>query len=188
MLSLEDCIKKISPLPEKEVNILKENCQTVTYPAKSIIITNKRENKKLYFIAKGLLRSYFERDEKETTLWFAWEGDFVIFLSDRNDGVRSLENIQLIEECTLYEISYDLFKKLCAEYPLIDKFYSKFLEDSYLYFENRILTLQFNTAKERYFDIVKNYPAIVQRLPLNMLASYLGVTKERLSRIRSEKK
>src|ERR1043166_3876098 len=115
MLSLEECINKIAPLPAAELNILKEHFQTVTYPAKEIIITNKRENKKLYFIAKGLMRSYFERDEKETTLWFVWEGDFVIFLPGRTDGAGRKENIQPIEESTLYEISYDVFKELCEK-------------------------------------------------------------------------
>jgi CRP-like cAMP-binding protein len=134
-----------------------------------------------------LLRSYFERDEKETTLWFVWEGDFVIFLPERKEGTGRIENIQTLEESVLHEISYDVFKDLCEKYTAIDRFYSKFLEDSYLYFENRILTVQFYTAKERYFEIVKTHPEIVQRIPLNMLASYLGITKERLSRIRAEK-
>lgn len=188
MLSLEQCIHNICPIPEKELDILKEHFTTVNYSAKTIISSNKRNAQKLYFIGKGLMRSYFERNEKETTLWIVWEGDFVIFLPERNDGISSIENIQLLEDSTLYEINYATFKELCDQYPAIYKVYSKFLEDSYQYFENRILNLQFKTAKEIYFELVKNYGHIVQRIPLHILASYLGVTKERLSRIRAEKK
>ncbi len=97
------------------------------------------------------------------------------------------ESIQLVEDCVLYSITYSEMEKLTKENAEINHFYRRLIEDGYLYWEKRSTMLLFNSAKTRYDDLVARYPLVMQRWPLGQIASYLGITQETLSRLRSEK-
>ena len=187
MLSLEQCLDRIYPLTPNVKDELKSYFKMVELPAKTILFKEGIISKKLYFIAKGCLRSFYEHKDKDVTLWFANEGDFITCFKSIIKGVPGLENIQLAEDCVLFEIDKIDFFSLVQKHPDINHLYTKAMEENYLYWENRVMMLLFYTAKERYENLEKNSPYVLKRFSLNQIASYLGVTQETLSRIRSKK-
>ncbi|HLP12955.1 MAG TPA: Crp/Fnr family transcriptional regulator [Flavobacteriales bacterium] len=187
MLSLEQCLDGVYKLPQKEKAEFMACFKTVSFPAKTLLIKEGEESKSIYFVARGSLRSYYGQKDKEVTLWFGHEGDLVTCFRSVIKGEKGLENIQLSEDCTFYEIAYDVLNKLTQQFPEINQFYRKLMEESYLYWENRVMMLLFYTAKERYTKLTERSPFVLQRFPLSQIASYLGITQETLSRIRAEK-
>ncbi len=180
MLTFKECINKIYPLSPEAFSLLEDNMEIVEYSPKDFLIENKKAHThKMHFIAKGLLRSYYKVNDKERTLWFVWEGDLVSSLP---------EYVQIIEPTVLYEIEYHVLKKLMQDNIELSHFYTRILEEICLYYENRVLSLIVNNAKKGYLNLITNHPLLMQRVPLQMIASYLGISQERLSRIRSEKK
>ncbi len=187
MLSLDECLDRIYTISTPIKDEFKSYFKLVEVPAKTILIREGEESKKLYFIGKGCLRSYYGQKDKEVTLWFGNEGDLVTCFRSVIKGVPGLENIQLTEDCSLYEVEKNDLTSLVKKHPEINQFYTKVMEESYLYWENRVMMLLFYTAKERYQNLAKRSPFVLQRFSLSQIASYLGITQETLSRIRSEK-
>jgi CRP-like cAMP-binding protein len=97
-----------------------------------------------------------------------------------------IENIQLIEDSTLWAISYDDLQNLYDEYPDIERLGRIMNERYYVMLEERFVSNHFKEAKERYENLMNNAPHILQRVPLGYVASYLGITQETLSRIRGK--
>jgi CRP-like cAMP-binding protein len=98
----------------------------------------------------------------------------------------SIENIQLIEDCTLWAIQYDNLQKLYNQYAEIERLGRIMHERYYVMLEERFVSNHFKEARERYENLVAHSPHILQRIPLGYIASYLGITQETLSRIRSK--
>ncbi len=139
---------------------------------------------KLFFIEQGGVRGFRNQEDQEVTFWFAFENSFVTSYYSFYSGKPSFENIQLLENSVLYALKlsdlhklYDRFQEIERAGRLINEFY-------YVQLEERMFSMHFKTAKERYEQFIENNPQILQRVPLGMIASYLGITQETLSRIR----
>jgi CRP-like cAMP-binding protein len=141
----------------------------------------------LYYLEKGCLRGYYNIDGKELTYWFGFENDFVGSFYSFISRKPSFENVQCLEDCTLWGIAYEQLQNLYNKYPEIERLGRLTSERYYVMLDERFLNSQYKTAKERYEDLVKNAPHILQRASLGHVASYLGISQETLSRIRSQK-
>ena len=95
-------------------------------------------------------------------------------------------NIQCIENTELFQISYDIIEELYIEIPKLERFFRKIIERALVASQKRIVSNFSLTAKERYLLFKETYPKIEQRVPQYMIASYLGITKEFLSKIKSQ--
>ena len=98
------------------------------------------------------------------------------------------ESIEVLEDSTLYRISSKQLQELYHLHLPIANWGRKFAEQELLLTEQRFMDLQFKTATERYEDLIKHSPTILQRVQLGHIASYLGITQVSLSRIRSAAK
>lgn len=140
----------------------------------------------LYFIRKGLLRGYYFPDGKEVTNWFAEQGEFATcfyaFIAER----PSFEHIQALEDGELTALSHTALQTLYRNFPETERIGRLITENYYIRLEERLLNLQFKTAKERYHKLLSTKPSLLQRASLGQIASYLGITQETLSRIRAE--
>lgn len=141
--------------------------------------------KYLAFVAKGLLRTY-NIDEKGDAHMsvFGWEGwwlsDFNSFLS-REPAVF---NIDAIEESELLLISRLDYDAITVEVPIMDRYYRILYQNSLVTKERRLMSSITHTAEEKYLQLLALDPKIVERIPQNLIASYLGIAPETLSRIR----
>lgn len=187
-MELDNIIDNIFPLPERSKTLLKENIYEITYPRAHVLFKVNRIDPKVYFIKKGIVRAYANPGDEEVTFWFGKEGDAVISMKNYVENQKGYETIELLEPCELYEIQTEELRKLYNSDIHIANWGRKFAEQELIKVEERFIFRQCKTALERYKDLINNDPALLQRVQLAYIASYLGITPVSLSRIRSELK
>ena len=141
--------------------------------------------KHLTFVAKGLLRTYNVDDKgNEHMSIFGWEGwwlsDFNSFLS----GVPAVFNIDAIEDSELLMISLADYNALTLAVPIMDRYFRVLYQNSLVTKERRLMSAITHTAEEKYLELANSNPHIIERIPQNLIASYLGIAPETLSRIK----
>lgn len=140
----------------------------------------------LFYIEKGLIRGYYFIEEKEITNWFAQEGEFATCFYSFIAQKPAFESIQVLEDSELIQISYSALQHLYKQFPETERIGRILTETYYIKLEERLLSMQFKTAKERYQHLLDNRPTLLQRASLGQIAGYLGISQETLSRIRAE--
>jgi CRP-like cAMP-binding protein len=142
---------------------------------------------KSYFIQKGLMRTYFSKDEKEISEYFSCEEEWVN--SPRSFRQRQIDiyYIDAIENTDAFCLHVEDLVYLFNNFPEMEKYARLSMGTVFGHFLERITSLRFTTAKEKYIHFCETYHDIYHRIPLGMVASYLGITQETLSRIRAEK-
>ncbi len=141
--------------------------------------------KYMAFVAKGLLRTYNVDDKGDEHMSvFGWEGwwlsDFNSFLS----GDPAIFNIDAIEASDLLMISRADYEAITVEVPIMDRYFRILYQNSIVTKERRLMSSVTHTAEEKYVQLLELDPKIVERIPQNLIASYLGIAPETLSRIR----
>ena len=132
------------------------------------------------------VRAYAQFEDREITFWFGKEGDTALSMKSYVANQKSYESIELLEDCTLYEINSHKLQKLFTSDIEIANWGRKLVERELVKAEERLISQLFQTASQRYDALLKDNPDLLQRVPLGHIASYLGVTQASLSRIRSD--
>lgn len=180
-------LDQIHELPEKSKLALQNNISEISFLKGHILLKANKVESNIYFIKKGLVRAYIQRDN-EVTFWFGKEGETVISMKSYVEEQPGYENIELLEDCELYELKTNNLKKLFSEDVHIANWGRKFAEKELIKTEERLISKQFKNASERYLELMQNHPELIQRVQLGHIASYLGITQVSLSRIRAELK
>ncbi len=141
----------------------------------------------IFFIESGILREYTLANDKEYNIWFSFEGSIVCDLQSFTHGHRSKKNIQCLSAVRYRYIKRQDLVKLASQYHVIETFYRKMVEVYFIEVEDRLLRMQTLNAKSHYDYLLKHYPHFIKAISLTHLASFLGITKESLSRIRRQK-
>ena len=143
--------------------------------------------KEVAFVLSGTFRSYYISDKgEEITYCITFPNNLLTAYSSFITGQGTDENIQAITSTELLIIPKNNIDDLVVKNPNWVKFLKIVAEKQYIELEKRIFQLQKNNALQRYTDLIKNQPEYVQNIPLQYLASYLGITQRHLSRIRRE--
>lgn len=141
----------------------------------------------LAFVEKGLLRSY-SVDEKgiEHMIHFAWEGwwmaDMLSFLSNE----PSTYHIDAIEDAELLLISQQDFEEMLLKVPVMERYFRILFQNNIISKERRLISSITNSAEEKYIHLTATNPELIKRIPQQLVASYLGITPETLSRIKNK--
>ena len=139
-----------------------------------------------FFVGQGAIRSYFINEKgQESTRYIALENQFITTVHSFIAQTPTNEFIQALEPTHLYAISYTDFKQLIATTTLARDLYIKQLEVAYMTSHWRLEGFLKMTAKQRYRFLLDTHPALIQRLSNKIVASYLGITQESLSRLKS---
>jgi CRP-like cAMP-binding protein len=139
------------------------------------------------FIASGCFRLYrFGKDGTDHTLRFGVENWWISDQESYNHGTPSLNNIEALAASTVIIWTKDKWDELIATIPALKLFYEKLLARGYETSQHRIYSLISGSAEEKYLEFQHTYPKIFYKVPLHMVASYLGISRETLSRIRKE--
>ena len=163
-----------------------QNCfEKIILPKNDYLIKEGQVCRHLYFLQKGALRGYYTVDGKDITHWFGFENDFVTSFHSFITTQAAVENIQLLEGCTIWGISKQNLIALFNEHHEIERLVRIINENYYIRLEERYVNAQFKTAAERYENLLLQTPHILERVALGHIASYLGISQETLSRIRS---
>ncbi|MFN8923025.1 MAG: Crp/Fnr family transcriptional regulator [Sphingobacteriia bacterium] len=137
-----------------------------------------------YFMLQGAARSYFFRDAHEVSSWFAFEGEVVGSLSCYL-GQPAREQVELLEDSLLISVHLPGLRKLSDSSLLAATLVRRILEEYTLFLEDRLSYLQFGSAKQKLEALIRQEPDVFRRVPLTHIASYLGMSRETLSRIRA---
>lgn len=137
------------------------------------------------FIVSGICRSFYISDKgEEITYCISFPDNLMTAYSSFITGQGTVENIQAITDVELIIITKNAIDDLVSQNHNWLKFLKIVAEQQYIELEKRIFQLQKNNALQRYSDLLKNQPEYIKYIPLQYLASYLGITQRHLSRIR----
>ena len=142
--------------------MLKENIVEVNLPKNQIIIRADKIEKNIYFIKKGIARTFYTIDDNEITFSFGKEGDTIASLKSYIANQQGYENIELLEDFELYELNTKNLQILFNENIEIANWGRKFAEQELIKAEERLISRQLGTATERYNELLKNYPDLIQ--------------------------
>ncbi|RXK62602.1 Crp/Fnr family transcriptional regulator [Lacibacter luteus] len=149
------------------------------------LIREKQVADYIFFINKGIARIYYYKGGKEITEWIAMDGQFFLSITSFFQRTPSHLIIQTIEPAEVLGIHYNKLMELAKKYHDVETMFRKMLTGSLILSQQRMDSIQFETAQQRYEKLLHQFPDMVKRVPLSYIASFLGVTLETLSRIRS---
>ena len=184
-MDIDQILDRIHPLSPLSKGMLKDNIVEVHLPKHNRIIQADKVEKNIYFIRKGIARTFATIDGNEITFAFGKEGDTIASLKSYIDNQKGYESIELLEDCELYKLDTENLQNLFNESIDMANWGRKFAERELIKAEERLISRQLGTATERYLELLKNYPGLIQRVQLGYIASYLGITQVSLSRIRT---
>ncbi|MCF0052656.1 Crp/Fnr family transcriptional regulator [Dyadobacter chenwenxiniae] len=177
-------IEKIVELTDSEFLFVSEHFVAKKFKKHQFLIQEGEQVKYHYFIISGLLKLVYTDDTgKQHIVSFAmedwWESDFYAFYM-QTTATMSLE---CLEDTEVLCLSLDGYKALCDGLQKMERFFLEKANFGFLGAQRRIISWLTSNAKERYEQLLKQYPALIQRVPKSQLAAYLGVSRETLSRL-----
>jgi CRP-like cAMP-binding protein len=187
MQQLIEYLRNIIQLTDNDFTLLENSCTQIEVEKGQIILQEGKIAKKLYFIEQGLLYGNLNRDGKEIINWFAYENHFVTSMYSFIIQKPSYESIEALENCLVYEITYENLQLLYKQISGFEKLGRILTEQYYIQLEERTLSLQYLSANEKYKQFLEKDPELYQRISLGQLSSYLGISQETLSRVRAKK-
>lgn len=171
-------------LKEESINALIGFCVFKEVSKNTEIISEGKYHHYSYIILKGGVKSYYFKDPKKVCIWFAFENEIIGSMSTFQ-GLTSRETIVFLEDSSVIQIQIQKLKELAQRDLSISQLLNDLLTEHVLFTEEKLRQLQFMTAQERYTALLDKAPGILQRVSLTDIASYLGVSRETLSRIRA---
>lgn len=178
-------LAKVSPLSEIEMEALEMIVHRKQLSKNTELLKIGQVSYHMYFVGKGLVRVYYFRHEIEVTDYFAIDQQFIGGVESLFTRQPSKKAIQLIEDSDIYYFSSSDFEACCSRYHAIETAARKMATFAFLEGQQRIESIRFYSAKERYDELERKYPGISNRCPLKYIASYLNITQVSLSRIRA---
>lgn len=184
LLTFVDSIQPLSPdIKEYLRNTLKKQ----HFLKKELILKKGRIATNIYFIEKGLVRCFYEKNGKEVSSWFMKEGDFIISVDSFFNQKPGNETIQALEDCSVCFINHQELMYMYLHYPEFNFIGRVLTEKYYILCEQRLYSMRMQKAKERYDYLQKSHPELTQRVSAQFIASYLGITMETLSRVKNRR-
>lgn len=180
-------LNKLAPL-DSRTKALVESAVTVSKVKKKDILQGAGTVcRKFHFVETGILRVYYYKDGRDVTAWFAFKGMTASCIDSLFSGEQTLYYIEVVENAIIHTVQYDVIERSFIEYPLLERLGRLMVTENYLLLDQRMKLIVFHSAEERYKILLRDEPLALQKIPLNYIASYLNVTQETLSRIRSKK-
>ncbi|MFV0339120.1 MAG: Crp/Fnr family transcriptional regulator [Parachlamydiaceae bacterium] len=179
--------RKFGPISfdiEKELDF---KTQIKVYEKDTFFIKEGQIVSSLFVIEKGLVRSFYMKEDREIIDWFGFENIPLGATMPLFFNRPSLQNIQFLETSTIHYISNSDLNTLYNKYNEMNTIGRRMTEEFCRIMEERSWSLQTESAEQRYLNLIKSEPEILQRVSLRHIASYLGITQETLSRIRSKR-
>jgi CRP-like cAMP-binding protein len=186
---LKQQINAISPLTSEEFDYVLQHFELRKYQKKAFVLQEGQQVRYDYFILCGCLKSYStDENGKQHIIQFGlqdwWITDYQGYYFQTNATI----SIDCIEDSELLCLSFENREKLCAEMHKIEHFFRKKTNRRNVALQQRILSLLSSSSKERYNALLLQYPQLFQKLPKHLIAAYLGVSRETLSRLTKAKK
>jgi CRP-like cAMP-binding protein len=178
-------LKKI--LPNIDWDKYKQLWSRMEVPAKTIQLNEGEISNKAYLIEKGCLRLWFDNNGNDVTFQFFFENEAVSSIESFSKKQPSLFSIEAIENSIVYYITKNDFDKIMDENSILRNFLFEVALERQFNYMKHFLSLIKDKPRDRYLNLIKEKPLIIQRVPQHYIASYLGITPVSLSRIRNKR-
>lgn len=178
-------LQAVSPMSPEALKALEACIERKNYKRGTRLLKIGSVSRYMYFIQKGVARVHYEINGRDATDYFAIDGQFIGGVESLFTGKPSKKGIELLEDAEVLSLHYAEFEKLCEHYHDIERAGRRMAIFAFLEGQQRIESIRFHEAKERYAELNAKYPGLVNRCPLKYIASYLGITQVSLSRIRA---
>lgn len=190
---METLIKSITQhvkLSLEEISIFKSFWTEKTLEKGEFLLRNGEICRHDSYVVSGVLKAFCINAENgnEEILFLAIDHWWATDISSFSKQKASIYSIQAVERTALLQISQPSFQKLLEEIPSLEKYFRIILESYLGTLEKRIVFNHMLKAEQRYYDFLETYPDIASRVPQYLIASYLGVSAEFISRIRKKNK
>ena len=186
-LEIKEIINSTFPhLGEQSVEMLIRHTTYLTCTKGTKLIFEGKRHHYFYLILQGGVKSYYLKDAKEVCTWFAFENE-VIATMKTFEGQPSNETIELLEDSILIGFKAEAIRELAQIHLAISRWLMGLIIEHTVFLEERLYQLQFMTSQQRYKALVEHTPEKLQRVSLTDIASFLGMSRETLSRIRAKK-
>lgn len=180
-------IKEKISVTEEELATILSYFKPIRLKKNELLLTTGRSSQKTFFVASGCLRIFFiNEDGQDSTRYFAFENQFATALVSFITSEPSEEFIQAVEDTEVFYITHKDFYHLLEIVPKWEKFYRIYLEIAYVTNTKRLMSFLVQDALEKYRQLLEENPIIVRRLSNKMVASYLNISQETLSRLKSK--
>lgn len=183
---LLDNFRRHIELSSKEADTILKKFKKESYKSKTVLIRPGMDANFTYFVLKGVLRSYtIDANGAEHILNIAtpnwWMADMYSYLG----GKPAIMYVDVVDDCELLSITREEVETLYEEIPRLERFFRILTENNLLSNQQRVLDKMSLTAEERYEKFIKKHPEVTQCLPQKYIASYIGVTPEFFSKMKS---
>lgn len=184
---LLDSIPGEFPVSQQDIELCKAYFSEVTLPKNSIAEEHGKVPKYLYFVVSGFVRLFhYHENGDEITTHINCPPGFITSYSAFINQEKSNDSLQCITECELLRISKASLDQLTLESPVFKDYSIRVFQQSLAYHEQRSKELATLTADQRYKKLIEHHPGIVHHVPVQYIASFLGMKPESLSRIRRQ--
>lgn len=177
--------KNIPGLTTEDIDLICSKSVTKKLRKKQLLLREGEVSRYKIFVTKGLLRNYsIHQDGNEYVMKFTSENSWTTDPDSYNNQVPSKYNIEALEPSEVMLWTREDFEQLKLLIAVLNVFSERIIMQSMSLIQNRILVNISGSAEQKYLDFIETFPNIFQRVPLHMIASYLGVSRETLTRIR----
>jgi CRP-like cAMP-binding protein len=185
---LLETLSFIAPLPAPLQSRVNKEAITENFGRKHLLLRPGETSRRLYFIRSGFLRAFFvDENGKECTTWFMGKGDLMISVYSFFTQNPAHEYIEVLQDSKLQSISWQQLNAYYADFPQGNLLGRIVTQKYYIMSEERAIFLRTQTPNLRYEKLLEQHPDIEQQTSQNNIASYLGISRETLSRIRRKK-
>lgn len=177
-------LSSFASLTDEEWSSFKETITLRTFAKDDFLLHNGRTCTTITFVRRGALRLYHGSQGKEWNMFFAFEQQFITAYQSFLQQQPTIFDMQALEETEVLLIHYEALQRHYNKYPVFDRIGRLIAENIFIASQQRVANLLLFSPEERYEQLIQQYPQIFERLPLYHIASYLGIERPSLSRIR----
>ncbi|PSL47351.1 CRP-like cAMP-binding protein [Chitinophaga niastensis] len=175
----------IVPLTDQELDLIETHFDPVTIKKKGFLLEEGKACPFIVFIAKGIIRHFHTKDGIEKTCDISFENSWVTDFESFNNSTASKMNLQALEETTAFVIRKEALLNLykaCSKYETLGRLMAEQVAQRAT---GIAMSLSSEKPAERFNNLIKNQPDLLQKVPQKYIANFLGISPESLSRIRS---
>lgn len=184
-MQLEELFRDRYRLTEEEIRILLESMEHIRYAPKEVLVEEGSICRYLYFIEKGVTRSYVCRDGKEVTVWVSIDCSFIPPFSGLARVETSRVTVEAVEDTLVWRITKERMDELFRSHLSFANLGRELTENILAETDNYFIECYWMNKQEQYRFLLNQAPNMLQRISLQQIASYLNVTPQSLSRIRA---
>lgn len=186
-MELLNYLQKFSYLNDEISHKIDQVFETFEFKKGEILVEENTKKRNIIYFEKGITRAFYHKEDKEITHFFFAETSFYLPMMSILLQKNPIFNIQAMEDGVARVVPFSQIEQLAEEYLILYKLINQELTRFSVRVNTKMLGIQFQSAQERYELLLAEYPNILQRVPLGYIASFLGITQQRLSVIRGFK-